>query len=96
MTLGDVCEFKVNNPDADFWLISKGTLDKVGTPTKKFSPENIGVKVTRTDILYPDFLFYYMQYMQNSGLFQQLASGTTEIKHILTSDISRIPIQFSE
>lgn len=96
MTLGDICNFKINMEDADFWLIRKGTSDMVGTPTKKFTSENIGVKVTRTDILYPDFLFYYIQYMHNSGMFKNLAKSTLNLKHLRIEDLSNLPVTFSE
>lgn len=93
MTLGDLCEFKVDFKDADFWLTRKGSLTMVGKPTKEFSPEHIGVKVIDTEKLYPDFLYYYMTYMHQAGLFQRFALGSLNLKHIRIDDISRIPIQ---
>ena len=45
MTIGDVCIFKTNFPDADFWLQRKGSEKTVGKPLKEFSEENIGVQI---------------------------------------------------
>ncbi len=93
MILGDICNFKVNYPEADFWLVRKGSENMVGKPTKTFSPEHIGVKVTDTQRLLPDFLYYYMQYLNQAGFFKQLAKGTTNLKHIVSSDLHNLQIQ---
>ena len=92
MRLKDLCDFSLNNPDADFWLVRKGSANVVGTPTKEFSPENIGVTVTRTDILLPDYLFYVFQYLVSSGKLQQLSHGTTKLSNIRISDIGNIQV----
>jgi hypothetical protein len=96
MRLKDVCKFSVNNPDADFWLIRKGSADVVGTPTKEFSPEHIGVKVDRTDILVPDFLYYFFEYLVMSGKLKSLSRGTTNLQNITISDIGNIPVSTDE
>jgi hypothetical protein len=94
MTISDVCEFKLNFQDADFWLIRKGSEKTVGTPVKEFSPEHIGVKIINTDLVLPDFLFYYFQFLHMQGLFIQYAHGTLNLKNIKISDIKNIPIAF--
>jgi hypothetical protein len=94
MTISDVCEFKLNFQDADFWLIRKGSEKTVGTPVKEFSSEYIGVKVINTDLVLPDFLFYYFQFLHMQGLFTQYAHGTLNLKNIKISDIKNIPIAF--
>ena len=94
MTLGKLCEFKVNFPEANFWLIRKGSENVVGSPTKEFSSEHIGVKVLNEEILNPDFLYYYFTFLQQKGVFTQLAFGTLKLKHIRISEIKDIPIVF--
>ena len=96
MRLKDLCTFSVNNPDADFWLIRKGSADVVGTPTKEFSPEHIGVKIDRTDILVPDYLYYVFQYLVMSGRIKALSHGTTNLQNISISDIGNIPVGTDE
>jgi hypothetical protein len=83
MRLKDLCEFQTNFPDADFWITRKGNSKTVGTPTKEFKPDNIGVKVVRTDILLPDYLFYVFQYLANEGVFASIAEdGAISINDI--------------
>ena len=92
MKLKDVCIFSTEFPDADFWLIREGSADKVGKPVKKYDKDYIGVKVTRTDLLLPDYLYYVFEYLNSQKLLAQLAKGTTDKKHISISDIKEIPI----
>lgn len=94
MTIGDVCEFKTNFPEADFWLQRKGDEKNVGKPTKEYNPENIGVKVIATELVVPSFLFYYFQYLHSNGIFVNMAHGTLNLKNIRISEIKQIPISF--
>ena len=90
--LKDLVRVKTNFPEADFWLQRKGSLKTVGTPTKTFSPEHIGIKVTATDQLDPQYLYYMMMHIQSSGHWSKIARGTTNLVSITTSDVSNIPI----
>ena len=92
MKLKQLVDFSVNNPDADFWLIRKGDESTVGSPTKTFSPEHIGVTVTRRDLVLPEYLFYVFQYLVMNGTFKSLSHGTTLLKNIRTSDIGNITV----
>ena len=42
--LGQHADVGTNMPDADFWVIRKGTGNKVGSVTDEYSPEHIGIK----------------------------------------------------
>jgi restriction endonuclease S subunit len=90
MKLGQLCDIRTNFPEADFWLIRKGNDDEVGKPTKEFSPENIGIKVIETDILFPQYLYYALLNLFNQGKFINLSTGTLRLKHIRTEDIKNI------
>jgi hypothetical protein len=92
MRLKSVCSVKTNFSDADFWLQRKGSKSSVGTPTKEFSPENIGIKVERTDILDPNYLFYMFQHIHSSGKFEPLSKGTLNLQHITVEDVREIPL----
>ena len=92
MTLGDLCEFKVNFPEADFWLVRKGSDKTVGMPVKEFDSERIGVKVIQTDVLDPQYLYYVFMHLQQSGKFIPLAHGTLRLKNISLRDIKSISI----
>jgi hypothetical protein len=92
MTIGDLCEFKTNYPEADFWLVRKGSETMVGKPTKEFNPEHIGVKVVQTDVLDPNYLYYVFMNLQQTGKFIPLAHGTLKLKNISIRDIKSISV----
>lgn len=89
VTLSEKAEIKTNFPEADFWIIRKGTENKVGSPTKDFSPEHIGIKVI-SDNLLPDYLYYAMQYIHSTGYYRNLSVGTLSLKNIKVSDVADI------
>ena len=92
MKIGDLCQFKTNFPSADFWLIRKGSEDKVGKPVKEYSPEYIGVKVVETDHLDPGYAYYLFTYIHQQGFYKAKAKGTTKLRHITISDIKDLEI----
>jgi len=89
INLSELAEIKTNFPEADFWLIRQGAEDKVGSPTRKFSPEYIGIKVTSNNIL-PNYLYYAIQHIHSMGYFKFLCSGMLMMKHIKVSDVKNI------
>lgn len=93
MKLSDLCEIKTNFPDADFWLIRKGGEDRVGYPVKEFNPEHIGIKVTATDVLLPEYLYYVMLNLFNHGIFKNNSVGSLNLKNIRAEDIKNIRIR---
>ena len=94
MILSDLCDVKTNFPDADFWLIRKGTKEKVGIPTKEYSPEYIGIKVTDTERILPQYLFYWFQYIHTKKFFEQHSLGTLKLVHIRTEFVKNLPVDF--
>ena len=90
--LEDVCTIKTNFPEADFWMIRKGSANVVGKPVREFSPENIGIKVLRTDLLLPTFLFYAIENMVNQGVFAREATGSLRLVNIRTEMVRKIRI----
>lgn len=90
-TLSEKSEIKTNFPEADFWIIRKGTENKVGSPTKEFSPEHIGIKVISDDLL-PDYLYHAMQYIHSTGYYRNLSVGTLSLKNIKVSDVANIKL----
>jgi len=61
------------NDDPDFWIQLKG--HNAGKPLREKIPNSIGVK-TDPAILVPDFLFYTLEYLHLSGVFQAYISGS--------------------
>lgn len=90
--LSQLCTIKTNYPDADFWIIRRGSEDKVGKPTHEFNPEHIGLKVNRLDILVPDYLYYVIEYLHMRGYFKLLSHGSTRLVNIKASDIRDISL----
>jgi len=90
--LKDLAKIATNMPDADFWLIRKGSDKTVGKPVKEFDPSRIGIKVVRTDVLDPNYLYYVMMHLHNQGQFARIANGTTNLVNITVNDIANIPL----
>lgn len=73
-TLADFCNISITLTDADFWVIAKG--DEIGKPIEQKVPNSIGVKVIRTDLLLPKYLFYVIQHLHMRGSFKGMAKLT--------------------
>ena len=93
MKLKHIVDHKVNDPEANFWLIRKGSANKVGRPTREFSPEHIGVTITRPDLVVPDYLFYVFEHLANQGVFVSMARGTTNLQSISVKELKNIPLR---
>lgn len=96
MTIGDVCSFKTDFENADFWLQRKGSEKTVGAPLKEYSKENIGVRVMDEyrDKIDPNYLYYYFMMLHQKGVFSPISHGTLSLKNVRISDIKTIPISF--
>jgi hypothetical protein len=92
MTLSDVCKIGVGMTDADFWLQRVGNEKTVGTPHKNMDLDDIGIKVTATEILYPDYLYYLMQLLHMQGVFTQLSVGNAQ-RMLTIKSLSDIELQ---
>ena len=93
MKLRYIAEVRTNFPEADFWLIRKGDPERIGEPTRVFRPEDIGIRITRPDILLPNFFFYFMTNMwMNKHWCNFAAAATTRLCHIRTSDLKNLDL----
>ncbi len=92
MRLCDICTIQTNFPGAHFWLVRRGSAENVGRPTRDFYQEHIGIRVNRTDILLPDYLYYAMVNIHTQGNWQRLATGTLSLVHIKVSDVRAIEL----
>ncbi|ENE6639009.1 hypothetical protein ABNR98_004418 [Salmonella enterica] len=93
MKLSDVATVRVNFPEADFWLVRRGSLTTVGKPDRMFNPEHIGIKVERSDILLPDYLFYCFEYLYSRKVWEPVATGTLALVNIRVSDVKSITLK---
>lgn len=92
MKLSDVSTIRSNFPEAHFWIVRRGSVEKVGEPVRVFNPEHIGVRVERTDILLPDYLFYALLAIHQQGMWKQIATGTLSLVNIRVSDVRSIEL----
>ncbi|WP_150573850.1 hypothetical protein [Pseudomonas fluorescens] len=92
MRLSDVATIRTNFPEAHFWLVRRGSADRCGEPGRTFNPEHIGVRVNRTDLLLPDYLFYVLMHIHQSGEWKRVATGTLNLVNIRVSDVQRIEL----
>lgn len=92
ITLGQLCTIKTDWPDADFWLVRKNSETLLGKPSKEYNPNHIGIKVLRTDVVLPDYLYYVMINLYQKGYWKQHSQGTTNLKHIRTQDVANLRI----
>jgi len=92
MKLSDVATIRTNFPNAHFWLVRRGSGRMVGLPTRVFYKEHIGIKVERTDILLPDYLFYALLNIYNQGHWERIATGTLSLVNIRVSDVRSIEL----
>lgn len=93
MKLSDVSIIKTDFPEAHFWLVRRGSRSQCGKPVREFNSEHIGIQVTRTDILLPDYLFYCLTHIHSTGLWEPLANGTLELVNIRVADVRSIQLQ---
>ena len=59
--------------DPNFWIQMKG--QNAGRPLRDKIPNSIGIK-TDPDLLVPDFLFYTLEFLFQSGAFRPLLRGS--------------------
>ena len=91
---GHVANVGVGMEGADFWIHRRGSIDRVGHPTREYNPEHIGIKVTRTDVLDPKLAYYMMMHLANSKAYHGLATGTTDLVNIKAQHIKDMPLNF--
>ncbi len=77
-----------NFPDADFWLINKGSKHKLGEPVKEFEPYLTGVKCPA--LILPDYGFYLLQYLHQQKLWEKYSLGSINLQHLRIKDIREV------
>lgn len=92
MRLSDVATIRTDFPEAHFWIIRRGSAERCGEPVRVFNREHIGIRVDRTDILLPDYLFYALKHVHQSGYWMRMTTGTLSLVNIRVSDVRRIEL----
>jgi hypothetical protein len=89
--LGDFVTVKVNDPNADLWIVRRNSIDLVGEPKREYEKERIGITIN-TDALDRGYLYYAMLHMFNRGYWKGIATGSTNLMSIRTSDVLNVQI----
>lgn len=92
LRLKDIATIKVGLKDADFWIKRRDSIDQVGAVTKIYNKEAFGIKVERSDIMIPDFLYYAMMNIHMQGYYKGISSGSTGLVNIKINDIKNVKI----
>ncbi|WP_420170733.1 hypothetical protein ACN99C_26955 (plasmid) [Pseudomonas alloputida] len=92
MKLSALAVIRTNFPDAHFWLVRRSSMERCGEPVRVFNPEHIGIKITRTDVLLPDYLFYVFLHIHQIGHWQKMATGTLQLVNIRIADVRNIEL----
>lgn len=92
MRLKDIATVKAGLEDADFYVELRGSADTVGRISKQYGPYKAGVKITKTDLVLPQYLYYAMMNLHTQGYFKRLATGVTNLVNIKISDIANIKL----
>lgn len=92
MKLSDVATIKTNFKEADFWIVRRGSLKTCGQPTYDFNPEHIGIRVERTEVMLPRFIYYCFEMLHDSGKWEPLATGSLSLVNIRVSDVRNIEL----
>ena len=90
MHLRDLALVATHMPNADFWIIRKGSQQQVGRPVTQYQPQYMGVKVTAGDKIDPKFLYFVMQHLHNQGYWAARSHGITDLKHIRIADVADV------
>lgn len=90
--LKDVATIGTGLKDADFYINLRGSDITVGAVSKEHGPYKCGVKVTRTDVVIPQYLYYMLMDLHARGYFKRLATGATNLVNIRISDIANIKL----
>lgn len=93
MRLNDLATVKTHFEEADFWLIRRGSKGQCGKPVREYNPEHIGIKVNRTDLLLPDYLYYCLLHIHSQKMWEPYANGTLDLVNIRVEDVKKITLQ---
>ena len=79
---------KNNFPEADLWLINKGSKHKLGEPVKEFQPYLTGIKCPV--LVLPDYAFYICLHLYQQGLWQQYSQGSLNLQHLRLKNVKEV------
>lgn len=80
VSLGDMAEVGLDLRNADVWIPRKGRAK--GEPTRTFDADHVGIRVTRKDVLLPEYVRYALQYLAMQGFWATQPVSVANVKAI--------------
>jgi hypothetical protein len=90
MKLTEFCKIKINDPEADFWIVRRGSKEAIGKPTEEFNSEHYGLTVTKPELVLPKYLYYLFEYLWSQGFFKALGRGTLRLVNLRLEDFQHL------
>ena len=92
LRLKDVATVKTNFPDADYYIRRVGSEDTVGQVVNEYSPEHIGIKITRKDLILPEYHRHVMINNHLKGYWKNKCYGSLKLKNIRKEDVANMKL----
>ena len=77
-----------NFPEADFWLINKGSAKTLGKPVEKFESYLTGIQCPA--LIDSRYGYYICLMLYSNGTWEQRSHGSIALQHLRISDIKEV------
>ena len=78
-----------NFPEADFWLINKHSIDKIGEPIKQYRSCLTGIKCNE-ELIIPDYGFYVCLHLYQKGIWRGYGRSCINLVSLRIKDIRNV------
>jgi len=79
---------RTNFPEADFWLINKGSAKSLGKPVKEFEPYLTGIQCPA--LITPEYGYYLCVHLHSIGIWQSYSRGSINLQHLRVYDVREV------
>lgn len=91
--LKKLCDIKLDFPEADFWLKTRGSITIVGTISEIYNAQYIGIKLVKFNSFTVDDIKNYLRKLQQQGYMSHISTGDIFLfREISTKDVANIKI----
>lgn len=77
-----------NFPEADFWLINKGSTKNLGKPVKKFESYLTGIQCPA--LIDSEYGYYLCAYLHSLDTWSKYSRGSINLQHLRIRDIRQV------
>lgn len=82
-------QIKNNFANADFWLINKSSINKIGEPIKEYRSYLTGIKCNE-NLIIPCYGFYMCLHLYQTGIWRGYGRSCINLVHLRIKDIRNI------